>query len=489
LLALFDKKMTAAPAIAPAIPEKKPVGLAFWMECVLAECDRAAAGFAADPVHDLRVALRRCRSMADGLMTMDPDPNWKKMKKAGKRLFSSLGELRDVQVMEEWVRRLEAHEDFAGVALLQYFTSREVHLKAEAAKALAEFDRKQWKKWSTTLPRRATRIRQGSLLFKHLALERWVEAHELHHRAMRNRSGIAFHSLRIGIKRFRYIVENFLPEQHAAWSDDLKKLQDALGEVHDLDVLWATALQIKAFPDAEARSRWHSRIVEERTQRINKYREKMLGKSSLWQVWRAALPRGEQIETAAFSRLKLWASLLDPDFKHSTHVARLALELYDGLPARRDSNGSGQRAILEVAAWLHEVGRSKKEKNHHKASYRMIAGIKAPLGCPPGYLQEAGAVARYHRGLLPRSGQVPLIKLNWTQRKNAVHLAGILRLANAFDSGHDGRIGHLEVHSQNGFIEIAAQGYSARDRTAERIAAARHLLETIYRRPILVKPA
>ena len=58
---------------------------------------------------------------------------------------------------------------------------------------------------------RAARIRQGSALFKHLALERWTEARELHNRALRNRSQVAFHSLRIGIKRFRYIVENFLP--------------------------------------------------------------------------------------------------------------------------------------------------------------------------------------------------------------------------------------------------------------------------------------
>ena len=45
-----------------------------------------------------------------------------------------------------------------------------------------------------------------------------------------------YHRLRIAIKRFRYIVENFLPLQHAAWSDDLKQVQDLLGEVHDLDV-------------------------------------------------------------------------------------------------------------------------------------------------------------------------------------------------------------------------------------------------------------
>jgi len=50
---------------------------------VLEECDNVSANFSADPVHDLRVALRRCRSMADGMMAMDPDRNWKAMKKAG----------------------------------------------------------------------------------------------------------------------------------------------------------------------------------------------------------------------------------------------------------------------------------------------------------------------------------------------------------------------------------------------------------------------
>ena len=48
-------------------------------------------------------SLRRCRSLADGLMALDPDPEWKAMKKAGKGLFQRLGDLRDIHVMEEWV--------------------------------------------------------------------------------------------------------------------------------------------------------------------------------------------------------------------------------------------------------------------------------------------------------------------------------------------------------------------------------------------------
>jgi len=486
-----ETTMPLSLAVATARKEQKKTGLALWMERVLEECDRASVECTADPVHDLRVALRRCRSIADGLLVIDPDPSWKEMKRAGRQLFRELGELRDAQVMEEWVRSLGAADDPVTAALLQFLGGREAGLKQQAAVGLREFDRKQWRRWSTSLPRRAVRMRPGSAVFKHLALERWTEAYELHHRALRNRSHVAFHRLRIGLKRFRYIVENFLPEQHAAWSGDLKELQDTLGEVHDLDVLWTTAVQVNAFPDAESRAKWHSRIVEERTRRIEKYRAKMLGRDSLWQIWRAQLPVGPQIESAAMSRLKLWASFLDPDFKHSIHVAQLALQLYDGLHGKRlaaHSEPADQRDILQVAALVHDVGLSKKQKNHHKATYNLVRRLTPPLSWTDEKLRWVGIVARYHRGALPRAGQKTLIGLSESQRQSVLKLAGILRLANAFDSERDGRIQRLEVWEQNGFLEIAAQGYSARDRMAEGIAAARHLLEIVYRRPVMVKP-
>jgi len=427
-------------------------------------------------------------------MTIDPDPAWKQMKKAGRQLFRSLGELRDMQVMEEWVGKLIPEDPVAG-KLLQFLAGREAQLKQQAALALHQFDSKQWRRWSHALPRRASKMRPGSAIFKHLALERWTEGHQLHQRALRNRSQVSFHNLRIGIKRFRYIVENFLPEQHHAWSNDLKELQDLLGEVHDLDVLWATALQLNVFEDSEARSRWHARILQERNRRIQSYRDKMVGKASLWPVWRAQLPSGRHIEAAALARLKLWASFLDPDFKHSTRVARLALQLYDGLPAKQISSseprleaGGRDREILHLAALLHEVGRSKRERGHHKATLRLIQRLPPPLGWSAEKLHMAGIVARYHRGALPRGGQKTLTGLSSEQRQTAEKLAGILRLANAFDADRSGRIQRLDIHQKNGFLVIAAAGYSARDRIAEGIASARHLLETVERRPVLVKP-
>jgi len=529
----------------------KATGLRYWMTRVLEECEHVSADFSADPVHDLRVALRRCRSMADGLLAMDPDPDWKAMKKAGKRLFQRLGALRDVQIMMEWIEKLHpvpAHagrgdaaalpaeaensmdtetsaevrqdsRDPAAHALLELLKHRETEQKQEARAALEEFDRKQWRQWSKSLPFRAARIRPGSAVFKHLALERWTTGRELHTRAMRNRSQIALHTLRIGIKRFRYIVENFLPDEHKAWSNDLKHMQDLLGEVHDLDVLWATAISCHVFPDEASRKTWHARIVEERTKRVDEYRQRTIGPDSLWNVWRAGLPQGKQIQEIATRRMKLWAKALDPDFAHSERVARLALELYDGLrtagllrfPAEAtDGAAADVRGSLYVASLLHDVGKSKGNKGHHKASLELIKGHGTPLGWKTEDMTRAAVVARFHAGALPTRSHKALRDLLPDEQKITIQLAAILRLANSFDAAHDGHIRRVKIENAvlsaaerkrrtNGFLRksatlprnealvIGAEGFVDGSPTAQAIAAERYLLETVLRRPVVVK--
>jgi CHAD domain-containing protein len=519
----------------------------------LEECDHVSADFSTDPVHDLRVALRRCRSMADGMIAMDPDRDWKAMKKAGKKLFQRLGALRDVQIMMEWIEKLdiprlevepspiaEAAEssssstaqpaatnsvedphDAAARTLLHILIARETEQKREARAALEEFDRKQWKEWCDSLPARAARIRPGSAVYKHLALERWTAARDLHVTALRNRSQVAFHTLRIGIKRFRYIVENFLPAEHRAWSSDLKHMQDLLGEVHDLDVLWATAVSCHVFPDEASRNNWHARIVKERTKRIEEYRSKTVGPESLWTVWRAGLPQGAQIQQIATRRLKLWAKALDPDFAHSERVARLSLELYDGLamsgllgpvlaPTAGIKNGATEdpRASLYAAALLHDVGKAKGNKGHHKESLALIKAHGTPLGWKGENMARAALVARFHAGALPTRGHKALRDLLSDEQKVVIQLSAILRLANALDVAHDGHVRRVKIENAgfsgsqrrtNGFLRkptelgknealvIAAEGYADGTPTAQSVAAERYLLETVLRRPVVVK--
>jgi CHAD domain-containing protein/HD superfamily phosphodiesterase len=468
------------------------IGLEHWMREVLARCDDAAKDFSSGPVHDLRTALRRCRSLAEGIRVLDPDSGWKKMRRAGKALFSSLGALRDTHVMADWVEKISDRGDPASQVLLNFLDEQEKQEKKFAAAALDQFDRNQWESWAEQLPTRANRIPVGDPAFAHLALERLQHAYDLHKRAVRNRTNCAFHELRIGIKRFRYTIENFLPHLHALWGNDLKELQDALGDVHDLDVLWQTALRINAFPDAASRAHWRSRLLQERDSRLNVYRAKMIGKDSLWMEWRRELPAGSDLQHLALKRLEIWASFLDPDFSHARHVADLALQLYDHLSADSQLKVFGRdtyRDVLFSSALMHDAGRSRTNKGHHKVSARLIRNLQPPLGLHAGELRLMALVARYHRGALPRETQPRFAALSLTRQRLVQFLAGILRLACACDRQHDGRIKRFILESSTPVCALRVEGYDQADPLAEHLAAARHLLELACRRPILILPA
>ena len=449
---------------------------------------RALDGLTNKSVHDLRVALRRCRSMADGFRAVDPDKRWKKMRRLATGLFDSLGALRDCQVMVEWVEKLGGTGDPIAEELLKRLRRQESELKQQADVALKSFDAKQWQIWTRALPVRARRLPLGSETFQTLALERLNSARRLQSPALKTGAEAAFHGLRIGLKKFRYVVENFLPQQHQQWRDDLKLLQDLLGEVHDLDVLRGAVSQLCAAQFLEEHQKWEKIIKAEREARIDRYSQRMSGKGSLWTLWRSALPRGEAARQASLKRLQAWSSFLDSDLPHSRRVARFAVWLYDGLlragvlkgPQRND------RELLRAAAVIHEVGRADGDKNHHKRTESMVSRLDHVAGWTPADIKAMARIARYHRGVLPQN--VKLRDLPLAQRHRITLLAGILRLANALDDSHDGTVRRLAITRSEGFVLIRAEGLQVQSALAERIAAARHLLEVTCGLPILVRP-
>ncbi len=226
---------TVAPLASGSHPEHR--GLSFWMDRVIEELENVRSSPNPDAVHDLRVAIRRCRSVAAVMEEVDPDPAWPAMRKLPRKLFRMLGALRDAQVMEEWVKKLAPETDPVRSHLQASFESSEPKLRENALRLAGKFDQKTWKRLERTLRQRSRLVPIGGLAAECLALERFESAKELHAKALRTEKPKPWHALRIGLKRFRYTVESLLPEHYAAWSDNLKRLQDVLGEIHDLDVL------------------------------------------------------------------------------------------------------------------------------------------------------------------------------------------------------------------------------------------------------------
>jgi CHAD domain-containing protein len=470
----------------PTIP--KDSGLVHWMNEVLREADKASDSFNSEPVHDLRVALRRCRSMADGFRAMDPHKDWKKMRRQATTLFDSLGALRDCHVMMELAEAVGPKADPLTPRILEHLHEQEMVFKREARNAIESFDRQKWDQYALALPRRAGRLAIGSDVFQVLALEKLITARRLHSQALKTGAELAFHRLRIKIKKFRYVVENFLPQLHQEWRGGLKTIQDLLGEIHDLDVLRETVSSLGALAVPETTKEWDGMLHNERRVRIERYAELMSGEGSLWRVWRSALPQGDAARDASRKKLQAWSSFLDSDLQHSRRVCHFAVQIHDSLVLFGLLAGShkNSRELLKAAATVHEVGRFVGNRDHHKSTEQMVSKLDQVVGWTRRDIMTMASVARYHRGALPQTGSLRDIPIE--QRKTIMLLAGILRLANTLDDNHDGQIKNIKLSQKEGYIEIHANGLRGDSPLAERVAAARHLLEVACGRPILVQP-
>ncbi|HYB59950.1 MAG TPA: CHAD domain-containing protein [Methylomirabilota bacterium] len=276
----------------PGFSAENQIGFETWMERVIELADGVRKDWGPAAVHDLRVALRRCRTMSDALNEIAPGAGWRRVKKESRELFDALGELRDAQVERAWVKRLVPSGDAVRKHMLRLLSRQERKRGAEAARALDRFDAKIWRKLGRKLQSKSEEFPLESIVFQRLALERLDEAVVLCQRARKGRSRVAWHRLRIGLKRFRYIVENFLPQRYGTWAPDLKRTQELLGEVHDLDVLRAEIRRRCDGFEEEAVAAWLQKIEKERAVRLDEFRAIGSQPNAAWQAWRAGLPTG-----------------------------------------------------------------------------------------------------------------------------------------------------------------------------------------------------
>jgi CHAD domain-containing protein len=274
------------------------VGLEVWMQRVIDRADRVRERWDSDSVHDLRVALRRCRTMAEALSQVNPGSGWRKVKKSSRELFHALGELRDTQVERVWVRKLAPPRESVRARLLRLLSRREKEQREAARKALDDFSEKEWKRLSRKLARKARLFPLESIVFQRLALARLEETGELLARARKSRSGVAWHRARIGLKHFRYVAENFLPRRYAPWTADVKRVQGLLGEVHDLEVLRRDIRRNTSRLDPSAVAGWVENIQVERKVRLAEVVAKTSGNGSLLLAWRAGFQIARSISTA-----------------------------------------------------------------------------------------------------------------------------------------------------------------------------------------------
>jgi CHAD domain-containing protein len=474
-------------ALAGSKPEHR--GLSYWMNRVLEELQSLRNSLDPDTIHDLRVAIRHCRSLAAVMQEVDPAPPWQEMRKVARKLFRGLGALRDAQVMEEWIKKLGPEGDPLRAQLLASLETDKKQRSADALRVAAKFDEKQWTQLERRLRQRARLVPVGGLAAECLSLERLEEAKELHSRALRTQKPKPWHALRIGIKRFRYTLEGLLPEHYAAWSENLKRVQDLLGDFHDLGVLSEMLQENRASATAESTKAWQEKIARERYERIETYRQLTLGKTSLWHEWRHNLPYGKRLEAAAMARLRSTARGAEAHSARAGQVSRIAMRLFD-LLRRMDAapvfHEATMRRLIEAAAKLHGVNSAWGRTLSQKAVRKFLLGLTIPPNWTAEQWDLMAWAVRYHRGPEPRQKN-GYARLSEGQQTTVRALAGVLRLARGLrKSGLEDAVG-LRCEKSAEAVVLIVPGLLDTAEIAARLAAAKHLLESVLEKPLILK--
>jgi CHAD domain-containing protein len=422
---------------------------------------------------------------------VDAHRAWRKMKKLPRKLFRTLGALRDLQVLENWVRKLASADDPSRPGLLSTLEDRQMKPRDQVLRVARAFDRGAWKRLARTVERRARLVSPNSLAAKCLAIERYEELYRLHAGTGRTQAPKPWHALRIGLKRFRYTVENLLPGRSAAWDERLGQMQGLLGGIHDLDVLKTWITQYTNGSGAKTGPLRHA-IDAERRSCIEQYRAHTNGPGGLLHVWNAGLARQTTIAAATEARLRTTARAMDRNPRRTAEISRLTLQIFDALRASGATPrflDDRRRAILRAASQLHAVRSGGRHKPRHKAASEILRALPVPLGWKAEEWDVLTEIVRYHRGAEPTVRHKHFGRLSAERQADVRGLAGVLRLARALR-----RCGATFAHGVRAVdapacVQLRVAGLKDPKENVARIAAATHLLEDYLERPILVAPA
>ena len=469
----------------------KQVGLPSRMSRVLKALRRVQKSADPESVHRLRVALRRCRSLARLMEEVDLHPSWAQMRRVSRKLFRTLGELRDTQILEKGMKTVAPANNSLRHTLLKVFERREKKPLARAQRAVEQFDQRTWTHLARRLQKRARFVSPDSPAAECLALERYQELRRLHVRAVRTEQPKPWHELRVAVKRFRYAIDSMLPARAADWDAGLREMQDLLGEIHDLDILLNAMRSESVDANAPSVGAIRRRIFARRQACIDQYRQRAPGRTGLLREWSAGLPHGAQIERSAAARLRATALAMDRHPRRTAVVSQLALRVFDALVATSATSLRDEKArrILQAAADLHAIGSRDRDRSRQKVARDIVRALPPPPGWARDDWELLALVVRYHRGAEPKSTHRGFARLPKKSQTLVRALAGVLRLARALRRCGVQARPRLHADATAKDVRLRVVGLVDTDANAARITAAKHLLDRDLRRPLIIESA
>jgi CHAD domain-containing protein len=222
-----------------------------WIQfkTILANLDAAVEGEASKPLHDVRVAVRRMRSVLHTFRKHLPEELRREIQGLLAEINEELGPVRD---LDEWVDLLQSapvRSVMAGSrlfpAFLRHYQQRRelVHATVRRCFRGRHFASQQLKirfLLRVELPRLIKTEPPGRLpKFAAIQLDRALNRIQKRRRLHHSTSSKKLHQLRITLRKARYLADFFAPVlgiNTARLAKQLRRVQRVLGRIHDVDM-------------------------------------------------------------------------------------------------------------------------------------------------------------------------------------------------------------------------------------------------------------
>jgi exopolyphosphatase/guanosine-5'-triphosphate,3'-diphosphate pyrophosphatase len=159
------------------------------------------------------------------------------------------------------------------------------------------------------------------------------------------------------------------------------------------------------------------------------------------QVWTSALRLGEKYQ-------------FDPE--HAKHVAHHAARLFDESHTLHNLDDEN-KLLLEIGALLHDIGHFINIVDHNEHGYYILKA--SPLvGLSKVQQNIVANIMRYHRKSTPSLEDAGFRALTPSDRLVVIELSALMRLADALDVSHAGRVRDIKLEEQRNTWKLKLQG-------------------------------
>lgn len=168
------------------------------------------------------------------------------------------------------------------------------------------------------------------------------------------------------------------------------------------------------------------------------------------------------------------------DQAHGELVASFAASLFDDLVGYHGF-GDRERLLLRAAALLHDIGDYVRYDGHHKHSYYLIQHSDI-MGLTPDERAIVANIARYHRKSPPDPSHPNFRDLDKDARSKVRSLAAILRIADALDREHLGKVKSVraEIDGKGRRVHLFMTGEEDRELEEWTVRAKSELFRDVF---------